>query len=73
MQNYTTFDKINYKIMNKKLVKNLLYGEFDTMLCKIEDDLGVSPIELNYQEQEEADEMLEAFANFMMKLYNKHS
>lgn len=59
--------------MTKKLIKSLIYGEFDTLLSKVEDDLGVSPIELNYQEQEDADEIIENLADFILKLYNKHS
>lgn len=59
--------------MEKKLIKNLIYGEFDTLLCKLEEDLGISPIELNYQEQEQADQFIEEFADFILKLYNKHS
>ena len=58
--------------MNRRLVKGLLFEEFDTMLSRIEDDLGIKPIELTDKEQDECDEMLEAFTNFIMKLYEKH-
>lgn len=59
--------------MTKKLLKSLIYGEFDTLLCKVEDDLGIKPIELTDQEQEDADELINNLAEFILKLYNKHS
>lgn len=58
--------------MNRRLIKGLLFEEFDTMLSRIEDDLGIKPIELTDFEQDECDEILETFTNFIMKLYDKH-
>lgn len=58
--------------MNKRKVKGLLFEELDSILCMVEDDLGIKPIELTDKEQDECDELLESFANFVMKLYEKH-
>lgn len=58
--------------MNKKKVKGLLFEELDSILCMVEDDLGIKPIELTDKEQDECDALLESFAEFIMKLYEKH-